>query len=79
MNLTRFHGVFAPHHALRGHIVPGRQDKTAQSVLYSFGDFSGDGESPVGGLIQTGNGNFYGTTSAGGTSGFGTVFDFTVQ
>jgi hypothetical protein len=24
VNLTRFHGVFAPHHALRSRIVPGR-------------------------------------------------------
>jgi hypothetical protein len=25
VNLTRFHGVFAPHHALRAQIVPGRR------------------------------------------------------
>lgn len=50
-----------------------------ETVLYSFGNFSGDGESPVGGLIQTSNGTFYGTTSAGGANGSGTVYDFTVQ
>jgi uncharacterized repeat protein (TIGR03803 family) len=33
-----------------------------------------DGATPLGGLIQWGNGDFYGTTSAGGTNGFGGVF-----
>ena len=43
--------------------------------LYSFG-FS-DGAFPYAGLIQATNGNFYGTTSAGGTNGQGTVFGIT--
>jgi uncharacterized repeat protein (TIGR03803 family) len=43
------------------------------SVLYSFTGAS-DGSSPVTGLIQGTDGNFYGTTSAGGTSNNGTVF-----
>ncbi len=48
---------------------------TAQmdSVLYSFAG-TPDGSSPVTGLIQGTDGNFYGTTSAGGTSNNGTVF-----
>jgi uncharacterized repeat protein (TIGR03803 family) len=41
--------------------------------LYSFtgGD---DGETPQCGLVQGSDGNFYGTTSEGGTNGWGTVF-----
>src|SRR5581483_3062207 len=35
-----------------------------------------DGAAPTAGLIQTANGNCYGTTSTGGTANFGTVFTF---
>jgi uncharacterized repeat protein (TIGR03803 family) len=43
------------------------------SVLHSFTG-APDGSSPVTGLIQGTDGNFYGTTSAGGTHNDGTVF-----
>ena len=48
-------------------------------LLYSFCSQPGcaDGELPYGGLIQATNGNLYGTTLAGGTSGTGTVFEIT--
>ncbi len=49
----------------------------AYSVLYSFNPSSAtsaDGNNPYAGLIQDSNGNLYGTTYIGGTSGFGTVF-----
>jgi uncharacterized repeat protein (TIGR03803 family) len=36
-----------------------------------------DGSSPRAGLLQAGDGNFYGTTTAGGTYGGGTVFKIT--
>jgi uncharacterized repeat protein (TIGR03803 family) len=36
-----------------------------------------DGFNPIAGLIQATNGNFYGTTSAGGAEGVGTVFEIT--
>jgi uncharacterized repeat protein (TIGR03803 family) len=44
------------------------------NVLYSFtgGD---DGSDPVAGLVMDGNGDLYGTTSAGGAYGSGTVFE----
>lgn len=48
-------------------------------VLHSFrscssgGDLT-DGCQPVGGLMQGGDGNFYGTTSRGGINGQGTIF-----
>ncbi|HEY6483555.1 MAG TPA: choice-of-anchor tandem repeat GloVer-containing protein [Steroidobacteraceae bacterium] len=45
-------------------------------VLYSFTGGS-DGEHPYAGLIQGSDGNFYGTTYQGGTSGLGTVFKIT--
>jgi uncharacterized repeat protein (TIGR03803 family) len=44
-----------------------------ETVLYNFS--LGIGASPYGGLIQDSVGNFYGTTSVGGTFGWGTVFE----
>ena len=43
------------------------------TLIYSFKG-SPDGSSPEAGLIRDGAGNFYGTTSSGGPSGYGTVF-----
>jgi uncharacterized repeat protein (TIGR03803 family) len=48
-----------------------------ETVLYSFGAYSGDGELPHSVLIQDGSGNFYGTTREGGATGDGTVFELT--
>lgn len=36
-----------------------------------------DGSGPYGGLVQTVDGNFYGTTTGGGANGFGTIFKVT--
>ncbi|MGC9945735.1 MAG: choice-of-anchor tandem repeat GloVer-containing protein [Bryobacteraceae bacterium] len=47
-----------------------------EQVLYSFGTGS-DGAIPVGGVTFDSAGNLYGTTSAGGPSGYGTVFQLT--
>jgi uncharacterized repeat protein (TIGR03803 family) len=47
-----------------------------ETVRYSFGSTAGDGLQPKGSLIQASDGNFYGTTTAGGTAGLGTVFEF---
>jgi uncharacterized repeat protein (TIGR03803 family) len=49
------------------------------TTLYSFCSQSGcsDGESPTGAFLQAINGKFYGTTSAGGANGDGTVFEIT--
>jgi uncharacterized repeat protein (TIGR03803 family) len=51
------------------------------TTFYVFCKESGclDGEQPRGGLVQATDGNFYGTTTAGGTSGLGTVFEITPE
>jgi uncharacterized repeat protein (TIGR03803 family) len=49
----------------------------AETVLYSFGASSSDGQLPHAGLIQGSDGNFYGTTQVGGTYAYGTVFMLT--
>lgn len=52
---------------------------TPEGVLTTLHRFEGpDGELPEAGLVQGADGNFYGTTCAGGTSGgYGTVFKIT--
>ena len=46
-----------------------------ETVLYSFAG-QPDAQYPEAGLIRDEQGNFYGTTSAGGVYGLGTVFEF---
>src|SRR5204863_4632847 len=55
---------------------------TPAGVLTPLLEFSGNGPSnkgayPLGDLVQGSDGNFYGTTRQGGTSGFGTIFKVT--
>lgn len=45
------------------------------SVLHNFAGGTSDGSFPRAGLTIDSSGNLYGTTSAGGTSGLGTVFE----
>ncbi len=53
---------------------------SAKGVLSTLHSFAGsDGSYPYGGLVQASNGNFYGTTSAGGANGYGTVFEITAK
>lgn len=42
--------------------------------MFSGNGGTGDGANPAAGLIQASDGNFYGTTQAGGVDGAGTVF-----
>ena len=48
----------------------------AEKILYSFQDNGGDGQQPVGNLIDI-SGTFYGTSSQGGDESDGTVFALT--
>jgi len=51
---------------------------TPAGVLTSLISFNGtNGNGPYGGLVQASDGNFYGTTFAGGSSNRGTVFKIT--
>jgi len=54
-------------------------DKGALTILYSFCAQTNctDGKSPGVGLLQTTNGNFYGTAAKGGAHGAGTIFKIT--
>jgi uncharacterized repeat protein (TIGR03803 family) len=51
------------------------------TTLYSFCSHSGcaDGSAPSAALVQATNGNFYGTTSGGGSNNFGTLFKITAN
>lgn len=50
------------------------------TTLHSFcGQSCGDGAAPFAGLLLGNDGNFYGTTEAGGTNNEGTVFKMTPQ
>ena len=46
-------------------------------TLYSFPTSGNDGHFPYAGLVQGSDGNFYGTTAAGGPNDHGTVFKIT--
>jgi uncharacterized repeat protein (TIGR03803 family) len=48
-----------------------------ETNLYSFGSYTNDGIIPRCALVLGSDGNFYGTTSGGGTYGDGTVFRIT--
>jgi uncharacterized repeat protein (TIGR03803 family) len=46
------------------------------TVLYNFKG-TPDGQTPKGAIIQASDGNFYGTTAAGGANGFGSIYKMT--
>ncbi len=48
-------------------------------VLYTFGSYPTDGTHPLDSLVQGSDGNFYGTTSGGGSNNAGIVFTITAQ
>jgi uncharacterized repeat protein (TIGR03803 family) len=46
-----------------------------ETVLYQFSNTNGDGAGPESGVVEDLSGNLYGTTSDGGSSKYGTVFE----
>ncbi|MBV8344721.1 MAG: hypothetical protein JO190_06980 [Candidatus Eremiobacteraeota bacterium] len=57
-------------------LTPAKSDTYMEKVLYTFGSSGAtDGAGPSGDLIFGSGGDLYSTTSTGGTSGNGTVFD----
>jgi uncharacterized repeat protein (TIGR03803 family) len=55
-------------------LTPGSGGTWTETVVHSFGN-GPDGSNPVAGLLMDASGNLYGTTNAGGTYGYGTVFE----
>jgi uncharacterized repeat protein (TIGR03803 family) len=51
------------------------------SILHNFrdGTVTNDGEEPSAALLQASDGNLYGTTDSGGSAGFGTLYQVTLQ
>jgi uncharacterized repeat protein (TIGR03803 family) len=58
-------------------VSPAGREKWTTTVLHSFNKDGVDGVHPFGSLIRDAAGNLYGTTSAGGTYDYGTVFELT--
>ncbi len=58
----------------RGVIYEFRFGGAGYKVWYNFSPT--EGNTPYGGLVQTANGKFYGTTSQGGSTSNGTLFEF---
>jgi uncharacterized repeat protein (TIGR03803 family) len=55
-------------------LTPGAKGEWTEKVLRSFNDNGKDGYDPWAGVVRDAAGNLYGTTTAGGGSGCGTVF-----
>ena len=49
------------------------------TTLHNFAGHPNDGADPYAGLVQGGDGNFYGTTESGGANNDGTVFKMTAD
>jgi uncharacterized repeat protein (TIGR03803 family) len=55
-------------------VSPGKGGTWTETVLHSFGKNTNDGQGPLAAVTLDNSGNIYGTTSAGGSLGDGTVF-----
>lgn len=67
---TRFRGASSP-----GTVFAMNKDGGGYTNLHSFSASDGDGAQPLAGVVEGPDGRLYGTTSAGGTDGVGTIFN----
>ena len=58
-------------------LTPASKGPWTETVLHTFGTAATDGVNPQAGLIFDAAGNLYGTTTSGGASTYGTVFELT--
>jgi uncharacterized repeat protein (TIGR03803 family) len=58
-------------------LTPGANGVWKENILYNFANDGEDGNYPTAALIMDESGHLYGTTSQGGTYGYGTVFKLT--
>jgi uncharacterized repeat protein (TIGR03803 family) len=56
---------------------PGQNGKWTEKILYSFKGSKTEGSAPYGGIVFDASGNIYGTTTFGGQSNAGTVYELT--
>jgi uncharacterized repeat protein (TIGR03803 family) len=57
-------------------MTPDEEGSWTYNVMHQFASTTTDGQGPYGGLILDSAGNFYGSTLAGGTHSYGTIFKF---
>lgn len=57
-------------------MTPNGDGTWTYNVIHQFASSSTDGQFPGGGLVMDSSGNFYGSTTEGGTSNLGTIFKF---
>jgi uncharacterized repeat protein (TIGR03803 family) len=74
--VTAYGGQVASHDGAQGGTVFKVTPEGIETILHRFA--GSDGESPVGGLIQGSDSNFYGTTDGGNTT-LGTIFMVTPE
>jgi uncharacterized repeat protein (TIGR03803 family) len=67
-------GGFFGNEATNGTVCRLNKDGSGYAELWLFAGAPNDGADPMAGLIQDGNGSFYGTTFYGGISNQGTIF-----
>lgn len=70
---TQAGGVYGQGVAFK--LSPAANGKWTETVLHTFGSYTGDAAEPLSGLILDSAGNLYGTTIGGGSSGGGTAFE----
>ena len=78
-NDGNFYGTAAGGGSYRQGVVFKLTPQGAITLLHEFADpnYLNDGQYPFAGLVQANDGNFYGVTYEGGTTGYGVIFQIT--